>query len=224
MPLTPLRVLTIVGTASVRIVGGSRRRRGAVFSPAAFRYVDGVIGAIASAALAWFAVSAVNAPAQWDGPGATAVMAGVGAGTPRVAPIAFALRAPLTQDARTRAELSEVIRRRSSSPSTWRRPSGGGPRASRRSARGWHPPTWRSSRTAAPRRRASRHCRARSTSVPTGRRSSPAARGRGGRVDVPCQLAPRRADFRRRGLFHASSRKPLAQWSRNVDHCGHANL
>src|SRR3954454_1179530 len=72
VPLTALRVITILGmvAAQVALVCVWRLvtmvRRGTVFAPASFRYVDVVIGAIVSAALAWFAVTIVNAPGQRD--------------------------------------------------------------------------------------------------------------------------------------------------------------
>ncbi|MEV5602496.1 DUF2975 domain-containing protein [Streptomyces sp. NPDC052299] len=115
MPLTPLRVLTILGMISVQVVTVcvwrlvAMARRDTVFSPAAFRYVDGVIGAISSAALVWFVVTAVNAPGQRDDPGVTVIMAGVGVGILGVALIVLVLRALLAQAARMRAELNEVI-------------------------------------------------------------------------------------------------------------------
>ncbi|MFJ7629175.1 DUF2975 domain-containing protein [Streptomyces sp. NPDC097595] len=122
MPLTPLRALTILGMVSVQVVAVcvwrlvAMARRGTVFSDAAFRYVDGVIGAITSAALVWFAVTGVNAPGQRDDPGVTVIMAGVGVGILGVALIVLVLRALLAQavarDAqatRMQAELNEVI-------------------------------------------------------------------------------------------------------------------
>ncbi|MFF7339839.1 DUF2975 domain-containing protein [Streptomyces sp. NPDC008163] len=115
MPLTPLRVLTILGMVSVQIVAVcvwrlvAMARRGTVFSHAAFRYVNGVIGAITSAALVWFAVTAVNAPGQRDDPGVTVIMAGVGVGILGVALIVLVLRTLLAQAARMQAELNEVI-------------------------------------------------------------------------------------------------------------------
>src|ERR1700753_1973275 len=86
LPLTAFRVITIVGLTSVEVIGVcvwrlvTLVRRGAVFSPAAFRYVDVVIGAIVAAALAWFAVAAVNAPGQRDDPGVTLILGGIGVG------------------------------------------------------------------------------------------------------------------------------------------------
>ncbi|MGW2478096.1 DUF2975 domain-containing protein [Streptomyces sp. NPDC001665] len=115
MPLTPLRVLTILGMVSVQVVAVcvwrlvAMARRGTVFSHAAFRYVNGVIGAITSAALVWFAVTAVNAPGQRDDPGVTVIMAGVGVGILGVALIVLVLRTLLAQAARMQAELNEVI-------------------------------------------------------------------------------------------------------------------
>ncbi|SES42290.1 Protein of unknown function [Streptomyces sp. yr375] len=122
MPLTALRVVTIVGLVSVqvalvcvgRLVG--MVRRGTVFSSAAFRYVDGVIGAIVAAALVWFTVTAINAPGQRDDPGVTLIMGGIGVAILGVALIVLVLRMLLTQAvardveaARMQAELNEVI-------------------------------------------------------------------------------------------------------------------
>src|SRR3954469_18824893 len=62
LPLTPLRLITIVGMVAVQVAVvcvwrlGARVGRGTVFSDAAFRYVDVMIGAIVAAALVWFAV------------------------------------------------------------------------------------------------------------------------------------------------------------------------
>ena len=59
VPLTPFRVLTILGMGCVQVAVVCVRRlvtmvrRGTVFSDSAFRYVDGVIGAIVAAALIW---------------------------------------------------------------------------------------------------------------------------------------------------------------------------
>ncbi|MGW2655891.1 DUF2975 domain-containing protein [Streptomyces sp. NPDC001478] len=122
LPLTALRVITIVGigTAQVALVCVWRLvtmvRRGTVFSDAAFRYVDGIIGAVVAAALVWFAVTAVNAPGQREDPGVTLIMGGIGLAILGVALIVFVLRTLLAQavarDAeatRMRAELDEVI-------------------------------------------------------------------------------------------------------------------
>ncbi|MFF8937962.1 DUF2975 domain-containing protein [Streptomyces paradoxus] len=122
LPLTPLRVITILGLVSAevvlvcvwRLVTMVRRRT--VFSRAAFRYVDTVIGAIVAAALLWFAVTILNAPGQRADPGVTVVMGGVGLAILGVALIVLVLRMLLAQavarDAEAsqmQAELNEVI-------------------------------------------------------------------------------------------------------------------
>ncbi|MFJ9713276.1 DUF2975 domain-containing protein [Streptomyces sp. NPDC101234] len=122
LPLTPLRVITILGMVAVQValvcVGRlvTMVRRGTVFSHAAFRYVDGVIGAIVAAALVWFAVTAINAPGQRDDPGVSVIMAGIGLAILGVALIVLVLRMLLVQAvardveaAQLRAELDEVI-------------------------------------------------------------------------------------------------------------------
>ncbi|MFE0100598.1 DUF2975 domain-containing protein [Streptomyces sp. NPDC059009] len=122
LPLNPLRVITILGMMSAqlalvcvwRLV--TMVRRGTVFSHAAFRYVDVVIGAIVAAALLWFAVTALNAPGQRDDPGVTLIMGGVGVAILGVALIVLVLRMLLAQAVardveatRMRAELDTVI-------------------------------------------------------------------------------------------------------------------
>ncbi|MFJ8160243.1 DUF2975 domain-containing protein [Streptomyces sp. NPDC096136] len=122
VPLTPLRLITVVGmvAAQVALVCVWRLvamvRRGTVFSHAAFRYVDGVIGAIVAAALVWFAVTAVNAPGQREDPGVTVIMGGIGLAILGVALIVLVLRMLLaqavardTEAAQLQAELDEVI-------------------------------------------------------------------------------------------------------------------
>ena len=122
LPLTPLRVITIlgIGTAQVAMICVWRLvtmvRRGTVFSHAAFRYVDIIIGAIVAAALVWFAVTALNAPGQRDDPGVTVIMGGVGVAILGVALIVLVLRMLLAQAvardveaAQMQAELHEVI-------------------------------------------------------------------------------------------------------------------
>ncbi|MEU6845325.1 DUF2975 domain-containing protein [Streptomyces sp. NPDC046716] len=122
LPLTPLRLVTILGMVSAqvalvcvgRLVG--MVRRGTVFSHAAFRYVNGMIGAIVAAALVWFTVTALNAPGQREDPGVTLIMGGVGVAILGVALIVLVLRMLLAQAVardgeatRMRAELDEVI-------------------------------------------------------------------------------------------------------------------
>jgi Protein of unknown function (DUF2975) len=122
LPLTPLRLIVILGvvTAQVVVVCVWRLvtmvRRGTVFSHAAFRYVDVVIGAIAAAALLWFALTAVLAPHHRDNPGITVIMAGIGITVLGVALIVLVLRMLLVQAVardveatQMQAELDEVI-------------------------------------------------------------------------------------------------------------------
>jgi hypothetical protein len=122
LPLTPLRVITILGmlSAQVALVCVWRLvtmvRRGTVFSHAAFRYVDVVIGAIVAAALVWFAVTVLNAPGQRADPGVTVIMGGVGVAIVGVALIVLVLRMLLAQAVardveatQLRAELDQVI-------------------------------------------------------------------------------------------------------------------
>ncbi|WP_433174189.1 DUF2975 domain-containing protein [Actinoallomurus sp. CA-150999] len=122
LPLTSLRVITILGIGTVQVIGVcvwrlvTMVRRGTVFSHAAFRYVDVIIGAIVAAALVWFAVTALNAPGQRDDPGVTVIMGGVGMAILGVALIVLVLRMLLAQAvardveaAQMQAELDEVI-------------------------------------------------------------------------------------------------------------------
>jgi hypothetical protein len=122
LPLTALRVITIVGLVSVQVTGVcvwrlvTMVRRGTVFSHAAFRYVDTVIGAIVAAALLWFTVTAINAPGQRADPGVTGIMGGIGVAILGVALIVLLLRMLLAQAvardveaARMQAELDGVI-------------------------------------------------------------------------------------------------------------------
>jgi hypothetical protein len=88
VPLTALRLATLVGLIAVqvglvciwRLV--TMVRVGTVFSQAAFRYVDTLIGAIVAAAVVvlLFAATIINAPGQRDDPGVTLIMAGIGVG------------------------------------------------------------------------------------------------------------------------------------------------
>ena len=122
LPLTALRVITILGMLSVQVALVciwqlvTMVRRGTVFSHAAFRYVDVMIGAIVAAALVWFAVTIINAPDQRDDPGVSVIMAGIGVAILGVALIVYVLRMLLAQAvvrdveaAQMQAELDEVI-------------------------------------------------------------------------------------------------------------------
>ena len=122
LPLTAMRVITVLGMVTVQVAVVcvwqlvAMVRRGTVFSHAAFRYVDAVIGAIVAAALLWFAVTGVNAPGQRDDPGVTLIMGGIGVAILGVALVVLLLRMLLaqavardTEAAQLQAELDEVI-------------------------------------------------------------------------------------------------------------------
>ncbi len=122
LPLTPLRVVTVLGLVSVQVALVcvwrlvTMVRRGTVFSHAAFRYVDVVIGAIVAASLVWFTVTAINAPGQRDDPGVTVIMGGIGMAILGVALFVLVLRTLLAQAvardveaSQMQAELDEVI-------------------------------------------------------------------------------------------------------------------
>ncbi|MFE5589921.1 DUF2975 domain-containing protein [Streptomyces sp. NPDC056549] len=122
LPLTPLRLIVVLGMAAAQVALVcvwrlvAMVRKGTVFSHAAFRYVDGVIGAIVAVALLWFAVTGINAPGQRDDPGVTVIMGGIGLAILGVALIVLVLRMLLAQAvardveaARMQAELDEVI-------------------------------------------------------------------------------------------------------------------
>src|SRR6201999_418237 len=117
-----MRLSTIAGMVTVQVALVcvwrlvTMVRRGTVFSYAAFRYVDIVIGAIVAAALVWFTVTAFNAPGQRDDPGVTLIMGGIGLAILGVALIVLVLRMLLAQAvardveaAQIQAELDEVI-------------------------------------------------------------------------------------------------------------------
>lgn len=122
LPLTPLRLVTVLGMLTVQVAAVcvwrllAMVRRGTVFSPAAFRYVDVLTGAIVASALVWFAVTILNAPGQRDDPGVTVIMAGIGLAVLGVALVVRVLRMLLAQAvardaeaAQLEAELDEVI-------------------------------------------------------------------------------------------------------------------
>jgi Protein of unknown function (DUF2975) len=91
-------------------------RRGTVFSDAAFRYVDVVIGAVSAAALLLFGFGVVLAPGEAAAPGVVLLVGGAGVLVAGIALIVLVLRMLLAQavarDAEAQhlqAELDEVI-------------------------------------------------------------------------------------------------------------------
>ena len=114
LPLTPLRLVTILGMVSVQVALVcvwrlvSMVRRGTVFSETAFRYVDVLVGALVAAALVWIAVTVLNAPGQRDDPGVTVIMGGIGLGILGVALIVLVLRMLLAQAVARDIEASQL--------------------------------------------------------------------------------------------------------------------
>ena len=91
-------------------------RRGSVFSDAAFRWVDVVIGAVTAAALLTFALAVVLAPGEEVPPGVVGLLCGAALVIGGVALVVLVMRMLLAQavdrDAearRLRSELDEVI-------------------------------------------------------------------------------------------------------------------
>ncbi|HEX2133093.1 MAG TPA: DUF2975 domain-containing protein [Actinophytocola sp.] len=112
---TPLVVIVVLGVVTAQVVLVCVWRlvtmvhRGTVFSPAAFRYVDVVIGAFVAAALVTFALAVVLAPGEAVAPGIVLLICGVVVAILGVALVVLVLRMLLGQATRMRAELDEVI-------------------------------------------------------------------------------------------------------------------
>jgi hypothetical protein len=118
----PLIVIVVLGIVTVQVSAVciwrlvTMVRRGTVFSPAAFRYVDIIIGAIATAAVLVFATGVVLAPGDSAAPGVVLLIGGLGVLVAGVALIVVVQRALLAQavarDAEAhdlQSELDEVI-------------------------------------------------------------------------------------------------------------------
>ncbi len=124
----PLVVIVVLGVVTMQVTAVciwrllTMVRRGTVFSLAAFRYVDIVIGAIAAASVLTFAIAVVAAhanrttPGDEVAPGLIAMICGASLVIAGVALIVLVLRMLLAQavalDAQTRhlqSELDEVI-------------------------------------------------------------------------------------------------------------------
>ncbi len=118
----PVVVLVILGLVAVQVILVcvwqlvTMTRRGTVFSPAAFRYVDVVMGAVAAGALLLFGLGAVLAPGEGVAPGVVLLIGGTGVAVAGVALIVLVLRMLLARAVATdveatalRSELGEVI-------------------------------------------------------------------------------------------------------------------
>lgn len=91
-------------------------RRGSVFTSASFRYVDVIIGSVATASVLVFALGVVLAPGEAVAPGIVLLIGGAGLVLAGVALVVLVMRALLAQavarDAEARSmwdELDEVI-------------------------------------------------------------------------------------------------------------------
>ena len=119
---TPLIVIAVLGIVTIQVVLVcvwrllTMVRRGTVFSPAAFRYVDVVVGAIAAASLLTFGLGVTLAPGEAVAPGVVLLIGGAGVLVAGIALIVLVLRMLLAQAVareaevhHLRAELDEVI-------------------------------------------------------------------------------------------------------------------
>ena len=118
----PVIVIIVLGIVTVQVTMVcvwrllTMVRRDTVFSPAAFRYVDIVIGAIATAALLTFVLGTVLAPGEDVAPGVVLLVGGLGVLVAGVALVVGVLRLLLAQAValdttaqHLQAELDEVI-------------------------------------------------------------------------------------------------------------------
>jgi len=118
----PLIVLIVLGIATVQVTMVcvwrllTMVRRGTVFSPAAFLYVDVVIGAITVASLLMFMLGVVLAPGETVAPGIVLLIGGAAVLIAGVALVVVVLRMLLAQAVARdteaqglQAELDEVI-------------------------------------------------------------------------------------------------------------------
>ena len=118
----PFLVITVLGIVTIQVTLVcvwrllTMVRRGTVFSHAAFRYVDVMIGAAAAAALLTMALAVILAPGEAVAPGIVLLICGVAVMAAGIALIVLVLRMLLAQAVardtevqHLRAELDEVI-------------------------------------------------------------------------------------------------------------------
>ncbi|MEU5402218.1 DUF2975 domain-containing protein [Streptomyces sp. NPDC005963] len=118
----PCLVIAVLGVTTVQVVIVcvwrlvTMVRHGTVFSPAAFRYVHGVIGAFVMASLLLCALAVLLAPGEAVPPGMVLLVCGAALALQGIALIVLVLRMLLAQAvardveaAQLQAELSEVI-------------------------------------------------------------------------------------------------------------------
>ena len=119
---TPLLVIAVLGIVTIQVVLVcvwrllTMVRLGTVFSDAAFRYVDVVIGAVAAASALTFGLGVILAPGEAVAPGIVLLIGGAGVLVAGIALIVLVMRMLLVKavarDAEAhhlQAELDEVI-------------------------------------------------------------------------------------------------------------------
>ena len=119
---TPLLIIVVLGIVTIQVVLVcvwrlvTMVRRGTVFSDAAFRYVNVVIGALAAASLLTFALGVLLAPGEAVAPGIVLLIGGAAVLVAGIALIVLLMRMLLAQAVardveahHLQAELDEVI-------------------------------------------------------------------------------------------------------------------
>jgi hypothetical protein len=107
-------VIVILGIATMQVTAVcvwrllTMVRRGTVFSHAAFRYVDIVIGAVATASLLTFGLGVVLAPGESVAPGVVLLIGGVAVVVAGIALIVLVMRMLLAQAVARDAEAHEL--------------------------------------------------------------------------------------------------------------------
>ena len=111
----PIIVIAVLGIVALQVVIVcvwrlvTMVRRGTVFSRAAFRFVDVVIGAVTAAALLVFGLGVVLAPGEAVAPGMVLLIGGAGLLVAGMALVVLVMRKLLVQASGMAAELNEVI-------------------------------------------------------------------------------------------------------------------
>jgi hypothetical protein len=107
-------VIVILGIATMQVTAVciwrllTMVRRGTVFSDAAFRYVDTVIGAVAAASLLTFGLGVVLAPGEAVAPGVVLLIGGVAVVVAGIALIVIVMRMLLAQAVARDAEAHQL--------------------------------------------------------------------------------------------------------------------
>ncbi|WP_353082352.1 DUF2975 domain-containing protein [Tessaracoccus lapidicaptus] len=117
----PILAIVVLGVGTLQVTAVciwmllTRVRRGTVFSPSSFRYVDTIIGAIATASVLTFGLAVVGAyanrttPGDEIAPGLVGMICGVSLVIAGVALVVYVMRQLLAQAVAFRSELDEVI-------------------------------------------------------------------------------------------------------------------